>query len=333
MTEVTQVKAIVQDRYGEAEDVLRLADIDPPEIAADEVLLRVRAAGLDRGVWHVMAGLPYPIRLAGYGVRAPKNPVLGTDVAGIVEACGSDVRDFEVGDEVYGAGNGSFADYSRASADKLSRKPKNLSFEQAAAVPVSACTALQAVRDRAQVQSGQQVLVVGASGGVGTYVVQIARALGATVTGVCSTSKVELVRSLGADRVIDYTVGDFADGGSRYDAILDTGGMTSLARLRGALTARGTLVIIGGETGGRLLGGSQRALMAMGISPFVGQKLGSFVAAVKAEDLASLTELIESGRVTPTIDRTYPLSGVAEAIRYLQDGQARGKVVITLPGA
>jgi NADPH:quinone reductase-like Zn-dependent oxidoreductase len=324
------MKAIVQDKYGEAEDVLRLDDIDRPHIAANEVLLRVHAAGLDRGVWHIMAGLPYPIRLAGYGVRAPKNPVIGTDLAGRVEAVGADVTHLQVGDEVYGAGQGSFAEYSRAVADKLSRKPANLSFEQAAALPVSGCTALQAVRDRAEVQEGQRVLVIGASGGVGSYVVQIAKARGAVVTGVCSSGKVDLVRALGADHVIDYESEDFAAAGQRFDVILDTGGMASLGRLRRAMTPKGTLVIIGGETGGRLRGGSERALRATALTPFVGQKLGTFVAWVKGADLAELTELVEAGHVTPRVDRTYPLSRAVEAIQYLQAGRARGKVVITV---
>ena len=327
------MQAIVQDKYGEAEDVLRLEEIDRPDIGDNEVLLRVHAAGLDRGVWHAMAGLPYPIRLAGFGVRAPKNAVLGIDVAGRVEAIGKDVTTLQVGDEVYGGGHGSFADYARAEVGKLARMPNNLTFEQAAALPVSGCTALQAVRDRGRVHPGQQVLVVGASGGVGSYVVQIAKAYGAAVTGVCSPSKMELVRSLGADRVIDYTAEDFAADGAQYDVILVTGGMAPLGRLRRVLTRRGTLVIIGGETGGRLLGGSERALRAMGMSPFVGQKLGTFIGQVKAADLAALTDLVESGKVTPAVDKTYPLSAVAAAIRYLQSGQARGKVVIKVGDA
>jgi NADPH:quinone reductase-like Zn-dependent oxidoreductase len=326
------MRAIVQDKYGEADDVLRLADIERPQIGADEVLLKVHAAGLDRGVWHMMAGLPYPIRLAGYGVRAPKNPVIGTDLAGRVEAVGAEVTNVQVGDDVYGAGHGSFAEYSRAAADKIARMPSNLTFEQAAALPVSACTALQAVRDRGKVQSDQQVLVIGASGGVGSYIVQIAKAFGATVTGVSSAAKADLVRSLGADRVIDYESADFATEGKLYDVILDTGGMASLTRLRRALSPRGTLVIVGGETGGRFLGGSERALRAMAVSPFVGQKLGTFVASPNADDLDQITALVESGQVKPSVDRTYPLSGVADAIRYMQAGRARGKVVITLEG-
>jgi NADPH:quinone reductase-like Zn-dependent oxidoreductase len=323
------MKAVVRDTYGEAEDVLRLDDIDRPQIAADEVLLRVHAAGLDRGVWHIMAGLPYPIRLAGYGLRAPKDPVIGTDLAGCVEAVGADVTNVHIGDRVYGAGHGSFAEYSRADASKLARMP-DVTFEQAAALPVSGCTALQAVRDRAQVGPGEHVLVIGASGGVGTYIVQIARAFGAVVTGVSSAGKADLVRSLGAERVIAHETEDFAASGEQFDVILDTGGMASLTRLRRALAPRGRLVIVGGETGGRLLGGSERALRAVAVSPFVRQTLGTFVASVNAADLDELRALVESGKVKPLVDRTYPLSGVADAVRYMQAGQARGKVVISV---
>jgi NADPH:quinone reductase-like Zn-dependent oxidoreductase len=327
-SEARTMNAIVQDQYGEAENVLRLEEIDLPEIADHEVLVRVHAAGVDRGVWHVMAGLPYPIRLAGYGLRTPKHRVRGSDLAGVVEAVGKDVARLQVGDEVFGIGNGSFATYASAREDKLALKPKNLSFEQAAAVPVSALTALQGLRDRGHIEAGQRVLIIGASGGVGSYAVQIAKAFGAEVTGVCSTGKVDMVRSIGADHVIDYTLDDFADGSQRYDVILDTGGNSSLRRLRRALTPGGTLVIGGGETAGRLLGGSDRQLRAMALSPFVGQKLGTFICSENAEDLVVLAELIESGKVTPAIDRTYPLSETPAAIRYLQDGRARGKVVI-----
>lgn len=327
---VRSMRAIVQDEYGDAQDVLRLEEIDRPEIGDDEVLVHVHAAGVDRGVWHVMAGLPYPIRLAGYGLRAPKMRVRGSDLAGRVEAVGKDVTGLQIGDEVFGTGQGSFAEYTRARVDKLAPKPANLSFEQAAAVPVSAMTALQAVRDRGRVQAGQKVLVIGASGGVGTFAVQIAKAFGAEVTGVCSAGKVDLVRSIGADHVIDYTSEDFAEGVERYDVILDTGGSSPLRRLRRVLAPRGTLVIVGAETDGRWLGGTDRQIRAMMMSPFLGQKLGTFVASENSDDLVALADLIESGKVTPVIDRTYPLSEVPEAIRYLQDGRARGKVVITI---
>ncbi len=330
-TGAATMKAIVQAEYGDdAETVLRIAEIGRPEAGDNEVLLRVHAAGVDRGVWHIMTGLPYPLRLMGYGVRAPKDPVRGREVAGVVEAVGHDVTTLRAGDEVFGIGEGCFAEYATAKADKLAPKPKNLTFVQAAAVAVSALTALQAVRDGGKVQPGQKVLIVGASGGVGTFAVQIAKAFGAEVTGVCSTTKVDLVRSLGADHVVDYTLDDIADTGQRYDVILDTGGNRSLTRLRRALTPRGTLVIVGGETGGRWLGGIDRLLRALVLSPFVGQKLAPLTASENGQDLSVLAELIESGAVTPAIDRTYPLNEVPKAIRYLEEGHARGKVVITL---
>ena len=323
--------AIVQDEYGPApEDVLRLDEIEKPSIAEDEVLVRVQAASVDRGTWHVMAGLPYPIRLAGFGLRRPKYANPGRSLAGTVEAAGAEVTGFTPGDEVYGVCNGSFAEYVCARAEKLALKPVNLSFDQAAAVPISGLTALQAVRDHGQVQAGEKVLITGASGGVGTFAVQIAKALGADVTGVCSTAKVDAVRALGADHVVDYTREDFADGQNRYDVILDIGGNRRLSQLRRALTPGGRLVIVGGETDGRWLGGSDRQLRATLLSPFVGQQLGTFVASENAEDLVALRELIQAGTVTPAIDRTYPLAEAAAAIRYLLDGQVRGKVVISV---
>jgi NADPH:quinone reductase-like Zn-dependent oxidoreductase len=327
----TTMRSIVQDRYGPApEEVLRLAEVDKPSTGPDEVLVRVHAASVDRGTWHVMAGLPYPIRLAGFGLRRPKYANPGRSLAGTVEAVGADVTGVKPGDTVYGVGNGSFAEYARVRADKLAPKPANLSFDQAAAVPISGLTALQAVRDHGQVRAGQQVLIVGASGGVGTFAVQIAKAYAADVTAVCSTAKIDVVRRLGADRVIDYIREDFADGRQHYDVIVDIGGNRRLSDLRRALTPRGRLVIVGGETDGRWLGGTDRQLRAHLLSPFVGQKLGTFVASENATDLTALTELIESGRVTPAIDRTYPLSEVAAAIRYLLDGQVRGKLVIVV---
>jgi NADPH:quinone reductase-like Zn-dependent oxidoreductase len=323
------MKAIVRDAYGSS-DVLELRDIDIPEISDDEVLVRVHAAGVGRDVWHVMAGLPYPIRLAGFGFRAPRNPVIGSDMAGVVETVGKDVSRFQPGDEVFGIGKGSYAEYVGAPEDKLAPKPANLTFEQAAVLAIMGSTALQALRDHGKVRPGQEVLIIGASGGVGTYAVQIAKAFGAHVTGVCSTTKVEMVRSIGADHVIDYTREDFAEGERRYELILDIGGNSSLSRLRRVLTPKGTLVIVGGEGGGRWLGGTDRQIRAMMLSPFVGQKLGTFVNKENHEDLLVLKELIESGRITPVIDRTYPLSEVPEAIRYLEEGHARGKVVITV---
>ena len=323
------MKAIVQDTYGST-DVLQFRVVDRPEIADDEVLVRVHAAGVDRGVWHLMTGLPYPIRLAGYGVRAPKNGVPGMDVAGQVEAVGKDVTRFQPGDEVFGIGKGTFAEYARAPENKLAPKPANLTFEQAAVVAISGLTALQGLRDHGRVQPGQKVLIIGASGGVGTYAVQLAKAFGAQVTGVCSTTKVDMVRSLGADHVIDYTRDDFADRGQRYDLILDIGGNSSLARLRRVLTPRGKLVIVGGETGGRWLGGTDRQIRALLLSPFVSQKMGTFISRENHEDMLVLKELIEAGKVTPAIDRTYPLTEAPQAIEYLQQGHARGKVLITV---
>jgi NADPH:quinone reductase-like Zn-dependent oxidoreductase len=325
------VKAIVQDTYG-SPDVLELMEIEKPVTGADEVLVQVHAAGVDQGVWHLMAGLPYLIRIAGFGLRAPKNPVRGYDVAGRVEAVGAKVTRFQPGDEVFGTCRGSFAEYACARADRLAPKPANVTFEQAAAVPISGYAALQAVRDQGKVEAGQRVLIIGAGGGVGTFAVQLAKAFGAEATGVCSTSKVELVRSIGADRVIDYTREDFADGRSRYDVILDIAGNRSLSHLRRALARDGTLVIVGGEGGGRWLGGIDRQLRASVLSPFVSQKLGTWISTEREEDLEALRELLEAGKVTPVVDRTFPLSEVPEAIRYLRDGRARGKVVITVQG-
>lgn len=324
------MQAIVQDRYGEARDVLKLEEIERPAIGDNDVLLRVHAAALDRGVWHLMTGLPYPVRFAGYGVRAPKTRVRGREVAGQVEAIGKDVTTFQVGDEVFGIAEGAFAGYACAQAGKLAHRPKSLSAVQAAAVSVSALTALQAVRDHGHVQAGQKVLVIGASGGVGTFAVQIAKAYGAEVTGVCSTTKVDLVQSIGADHVVDYTRVDIAASERRYDVIVDAGGNRPLRQLRRALTPRGTLVIVGGETGGRWLGGFDRALRAPMLSLLVRQQLGTFMCSENATDLLVLTELIESGKLIPVIDKTYPLSQTPDAIRYMQEGRARGKVVITV---
>jgi NADPH:quinone reductase-like Zn-dependent oxidoreductase len=328
------MSAAVQDRYSAApEGLFRVARIDRPAIPDDHVLVRVHAASVDRGTWHIMAGLPYPIRLAGFGLRRPKYANPGRNLAGTVEAVGAGVTDFATGDQVYGMATSTFAEYAAARPVKLARKPANLSFEQAAAVPVSGGTALQAVRDHGRVQPGEKVLIVGASGGVGSFAVQIAKASGAEVTGVCSTGKVDLVRDLGADHVIDYTHEDFADGGPRFDVIIDIGGNARLPRLRRALTPRGRLVIVGGETDGRLLGGSDRGIRAKMLSLFVGQQMGTFVASEKAADLMTLRELVEAGDLVPAIDSTYPLSGVPAAIGRMQDGQARGKLVVSVsPG-
>jgi NADPH:quinone reductase-like Zn-dependent oxidoreductase len=324
------MKSVVQTRYGPApEGLFRVAQIDGPPTGDGEVLVRVHAASVDRGTWHIMAGLPYPIRFAGFGVRRPKYVNPGRCLAGTVEAVGAGASGFAPGDEVYGTCNSSFAEYATVRTDKLAPKPANLTFEQAAAAPISGVTALQGLRDRGRVQPGQKVLIVGASGGVGTFSVQIAKAFGAEVTGVCSTSKVDLVRSLGADHVIDYTVED-VDGDQRYDVVLDTGGHRSLRRLRRSLTPRGTLVIVGSETGGRWLGGFDRAIRALLLSPFVSQKLAPLASSENADDLIVLTGLIESGQVTPVVDKTYPLGEATAAIRHMLDGKARGKVVVSV---
>lgn len=321
------MRAVVQDGYGEA-DVLRLAEIDRPTIRDDEVLVRVRAAGVDQGAWHLMAGLPYPIRLAGFGFRAPKARVRGRELAGRVEAVGEDVTDFRPGDDVLGIGEGCFAEYAVAAPGKLVPKPAGVPFPQAAAIGVSGTTALQAVRDHGRVQPGQQVLVIGASGGVGTFAVQIAKACGGVITGVCSTGKVDLVRSLGADDVVDYRREDVTAGDRRFDVIIDTGGSTPLRRLRRVLAPRGTLVIVGAETGGRWLGGLDRQLRALLSNPFTLKRLGTFIATENAADLTALVELVEAGKVIPAVDRTFPLAETPAALRYLRAGQARGKVVV-----
>jgi NADPH:quinone reductase-like Zn-dependent oxidoreductase len=321
------MKAIVRDAYGSAE-VLRLAEIDKPVAGEGEVLVRVRAAGLDQGVWHLMTGTPYAMRLAGFGIRAPKNPLLGYDVAGRVEAVGAQVTEFRPGQELFGTCRGSFAEYAVARADRLLPKPDNVSFEQAAAVPISGFAALQAVR-HGGVRPGERVLIIGAGGGVGTFAVQIAKGDGAEVTGVCSTAKVGLVRSIGADHVIDYTREDFADGRSQYDVILDIAGNRSLSQLRRALAPRGTLVIVGAEDAGNWLG-IRRQLRAAALSPFVRQKLGFFISKERREDLEELRKLLEAGTIRPVVDRTFPLDLVPEAIRYLRDGRAQGKIVITV---
>jgi NADPH:quinone reductase-like Zn-dependent oxidoreductase len=322
------MNAVVQDTYGSPE-VLELREIDKPVVGDDEVLVQVRAAGVDPGVWHLMTGRPYLVRVMGYGLRTPKVGVRGRDVAGWVEAVGTNVTQFRPGDEVFGIGEGSFAEYVGARADKLAPKPANLTFEQAAAVPISALTALQALRDTGKLQPGQTVLIIGAAGGVGTFAVQLAKAFGAQVTGVCSTTKLDLVRSIGADEVIDYTREDFADGARHWDLIVDTAGRRSLSQLRRALTPRGTLVIVGGEGGGRWLGGFDRQILrAPLLSALVRQRLRPLVSKERSKDLLVLKELIEAGKITPVIDRTYPLSEAPQAIRYLEEGHAGGKVVV-----
>jgi NADPH:quinone reductase-like Zn-dependent oxidoreductase len=329
--EVAMMQAIVHTRYGtEAADVLRYATISRPTPAADEVAVRVFASSVDRGTWHIMAGLPYPIRLAGFGIRHPKHLNPGQCLAGTVTAVGGAASGFQVGDQVFGTCDGAFAEYVNARADHLAPLPLALSFTQAAAIPVSGVTALQAVRDHANVQPGQHVLIVGASGGVGTFAVQIAKAFGARVTGVCSPSKTALVRDVGADDVIDHTSTDFADGATQYDVILDIGGNSSLRRLRGALAPHGTLVIVGGETAGRLLGGFGRTLRALLIAPFVSQDLRTFVASENAADLRVLGELVDTGQLMPVLDQVRTLSEVADAVDHVAGGGARGKTVIKI---
>jgi NADPH:quinone reductase-like Zn-dependent oxidoreductase len=322
------MRAIVQDGYGSA-GVLRLARIARPGIGGSEVLLRVHAAGLDRGQWHMMTGRPYLLRLIA-GVRGPRNPVMGIDVAGTVVAAGPRVTRFSAGDEVFGFGRGTFAEYAAAREDKLALKPASASFEQAAVVPVSAVTALMALTDIGHVQAAQKVLITGASGGVGSYAVQLAaRAFGAEVTGVCSTAKADLVRSLGAAHVIDYTQDDFADGQRHYDLIIDIAGSPALSRLRRALTPAGTAVIAGGEDGGNLTG-MGRQLRALALSPFLRQRLTMVTPRQRPADLERLTALIQAGTITPSIGATYPLDHVPEAMRHLESGKARGKIAITI---
>jgi NADPH:quinone reductase-like Zn-dependent oxidoreductase len=323
------MQAIVQTEYGSA-NVLRVGEIDRPTMGPDEVLIRVRAAGMDRGTWHLMAGQPYLVRIMGFGFRRPKNPIPGLDVAGTVVAAGARVTRFEAGDEVFGISRGSFAEYACAREDKLVRKPANLTFDQAAAVAVSGLTAIQALRDAGHVEAGQHVLIIGASGGVGTFAVQIAKALGATVTGVCSTAKLDLVRSIGADHVIDYTQDDFADGAHRYDLILDTGGNSSLSRLRRPLTPRGTLVLVGGERGGRWLGDMDRQLRALALSPFVRQRLTMQMPKHRLADLEHLVQLVEDDELTAIVEKSYALDQASDAMRHLVAGNARGKLVITV---
>lgn len=325
----TTMRAIVQDSYGTA-DVLRPGTLDVPAPADDEVLVRVRAAGLDRGTWHLMTGLPRMARLMS-GLRTPKRRIPGLDLAGTVVAVGTGVTRFSPGDEVYGIGAGSFAEFAVAKEAKLARKPANLTFEQAAVVPVSGLTALQAIRDTGRVQAGQRVLVTGASGGVGTYAVQIAAALGAEVTGVCSTSKLDLVRSLGATHVIDYTTQHFADLGEHWDVIIDINGSTGVRRLARALTPRGTVAIVGGEDGGTWTGGFLgRPIRAMALSVVSRRRLAMVMAKETGVDLDELRTLIEAGQVTPAVDSVFALEDAADAMRRLEAGLVRGKVAISV---
>ena len=323
------MKAIVQDRFGPP-DVLQLADTDLPEAGTDDVLVRVHAAGLNPYDWHVLRGDPLVARLMGVGLTKPKARVAGIDAAGVVEAAGANVRGLRNGDEVLGFCRGAFAEYACAAADMVVPKPASLTFEQAAAVPIAATTALRGIRDVGEVTAGQRVLVNGAGGGVGTYAVQIAAALGAEVTGVCSTRNVELVRSIGAAHVVDYTTEDFTGGRTHYDVILDNISSLPLTRLRAALTPKGTLVLNGGGSPGHVFGpvaGIARAVVA---NVFVSQRLRPLPSRQNREELLAVTGLIQDGKLTPVVDRTYPLAETVEGLRHVEQGHARGKVVVTV---
>src|SRR5215207_1903079 len=327
------MKAIVRDKYG-SPDVLDLRNIDKPELGDDEVLLKVHAASVNPADWHLLRGAPYIARLQ-LGLRKPKDTVLGCDVAGHVEALGKNVTMLQPGDEVFGSpfmhGFGAFAEWVCVSEDLLAPKPATLSFEQAAAVPLAASTALQGLRDHGHIERGHKVLIIGASGGVGTFAVQIAKSFDAEVSGVCSTRNLDMVRSLGAEHVIDYTVEDFTQSGQKnYDLIFQLAGTRSPSECRRALTSKGTLVLSSGESDGRWIGPVDRIIKALVLSPFVSEKMASFTVKPNKEDLQFLKQLIEAGKLMPVIDRTYPLSEVPEAICYLEEGHARGKVVITV---
>ena len=323
------MKAIVQDRFGPP-DVLQLADTDLPEVGTDDVLVRVHAAGLNPYDWHILRGDPLVARLMGVGLTKPKARVAGIDAAGVVEAAGANVRGLRNGDEVLGFCRGAFAEYACAAADMVVPKPASLTFEQAAAVPIAATTALRGIRDVGEVTAGQRVLVNGAGGGVGTYAVQIAAALGAEVTGVCSTRNIELVRSIGAAHVVDYTTEDFTGGRTHYDVILDNISSLPLTRLRAALTPKGTLVLNGGGSPGHVFGpvaGIARAVVA---NAFVPQRLRPLPSRQNQEELLAVTGLVQDGKLMPVVDRTYPLAETAEGLRHVEQGHARGKAVVTV---
>lgn len=322
------MRAVVRDAYGDA-DVLTVRDIAMPAIRDGEVLVRVHAAGIDRGACHTMTGRPYLMRLAGFGVRRPKEPGLGSELSGVVEAVGAGVTGFHPGDEVYGVGRSTFAQYATAAATSLARKPAGATHVQAGAVPTSGVTALQAVRDHGRLRPGQSVLVIGASGGVGSFAVQIARVLGGHVTGVASTAKLDFVRSLGAEHVIDYTTGDITQDGRRYDVVLDIAGNRPLKTLRRLLTPTGTLVFVGGEGGGQITGGLGRQLRPTLLTRFTRQSFATFwVAKPTSSDLNALTKMIESGQVAPAVQRTRPLTDVVEAMHFLERGTVTGKIVL-----
>ncbi len=322
------MQAMTQDHYGNAA-VMQLKDIDTPVIGPTEVLVRVRGAGVNIADWAIMHGLPYIARPV-YGLRRPKVGVRGTDVAGVIESVGAQVTRFTVGDEVFGWGNGSYAEFAAVAEDALVRKPANLTFEEAAAVPMAGLVALQAIRDHGKVGPGTRVLVNGASGGIGTFAVQIAKALGANVTGVTSTRNLELVRSLGADHVIDYTKQDFTADGQRYDVILDNVSNRSLSELRRALAQTGVLIPNGGNFSNRWLAGGGRIVRGVALFSIGSQSLGNFLVAMRRDDLETLAAMIEAGSVRPVMDRTYPLHELASAMGHVGSGHARGKVAITV---
>jgi len=327
------MRAIVQDRYGTA-DVLELRTVDRPRAASTEVLIEVHAAGVDRGVVHLISGTPYLIRLAGYGMAKPKHLIPGADVAGRVVAVGDDVTRFRPGDEVFGVANGSYAEYATAAEHKLVHKPPNITFQQAGVATISGGTALQALVDVGKMDAGQHVLVIGASGGVGSYAVQLAKAFGGVVTGVCSAGKVDMVRAIGADHVIDYSAQDFVDGTTRYDLIIDIGGRNSIRRLRRVLTPTGTLVITGGEGGGRWTGGFvERRLGAAALSLLVRQRLTGFINKEHFTIIERLSAHLASGAVVPVIDRVVDLEHVPDAIRELDAGRIAGKVAVVVRSA
>ncbi len=321
------MRAVIQQQYGGSEQ-LSVAETTDPVAGPHDVLVRVRAAGVDRGTWHLMTGRPYALRLA-FGLRRPKHPVPGRDVSGVVVEVGAQVTAVAVGDEVIGTADGSFAELAVVPESRVARKPAGLSFEEAAALPISGVTALQAVRDAGRVRPGDRVLVIGASGGVGSFAVQIATAYGAAVTGVASGGKADLVRSAGADRVIDYAR-EAIDDGTRYDVVLDIAGLRPIRELRRLLTDRGTLVIAGGEGGDRWLGGTHRQLAAIALSPFVRQRLTALMSKETADDFAAVAQLVDQGRVRPMLERTFALHEAAKAIDHVAAGHARGKVALTV---
>lgn len=324
------MKAITQRVYGPA-DVLELGDLPMPVAGEKEVVVKVEAVGVDAGVWHFVSGRPLAMRLAGFGVRKPKNPVPGQAFAGRVAEIGSDVTSFSIGDVVYGVAQGAFAEFARARVKGIALMPVGLTPQQAAALPISATTALKAVRDVGCVASGQRVLVLGAGGGVGSFAVQIARAFGADVTGVCSTGKIEFVRSLGVREVVDYTCDDLARFAGQFDLVIDTGGGRSLRTLRRLLTRKGTLVIVGAEgVGGPLLGGADRGMRAQILSFFVPQRMTGLLSIDKTENLNELAVLVATGKVSPAIDRVFPLAETADAVRYVEGRKSKGKVVISI---